>query len=74
MDQENIHRDYYNNFNIFFMETLAWIVLILNVVAFVFSPLMIGKDRGEYTYVVWVGQLVGAIATCLLALRVLGKI
>ncbi len=56
------------------MRGLAWTVLILNIIAFILSPLMIGRDRGEYTYAHWIGNLAEIIMVGLLALRVLNLI
>lgn len=74
MDKKNIYRLGNNNFTISLMEIIAWIAIVLEIIAILIGPAMLGKDRGKFTYANWIGSIIGAVMVILLSLRVLGKI
>lgn len=53
------------------MKILAFIVIVFSIITFVLSPLLIGRNRGEYTYGIWISHLIETIIIILLSLRVL---
>lgn len=57
-----------------YIKIVAWVLVVLNILAILIVPSKFGKSRGEYSFSYWIAAIISFLLEIPIYLRALGII